>query len=487
MPCCKSEQFGNWCADVDELVTHEGREYCIFHAPAECEEKIDVDGFNDKVFARIDRAKEEEWNKCDLRGTIFPGDIRFRQYGKENPLPAINFNEAAFSGEADFNQAAFSGEADFNQAAFSGEADFNQAAFSGEVNFIAVVFSGYAYFSEAAFSGDAYFVEAAFSGHAYFRQAAFSRNAYFSKAAFSGHAYFRQAAFSGDADFWEAALSEDAYFTKAKFEGIALFNQAKFFNGSSFSNAEFENISTFDQALFSSAEFSYTTFQKPAYFRQTEFQNASFSACFAGAHLEFERAQMCWVSLNRAPLESFRFIDCQWQKSHGRNTLFDACCYLPLDNGKDLEEPKERPGPGHLADQFRRLKKIAIEEKDHSLASDWHYHQKEMERLAARENGKRAMRAVLEVYKYIAGYGEAPRNAIITLLVLLSLPLVLQYGLPLVGTKLPGKALSYLPWVKASGADLKGTWVPLISGIYKLFITIQAGLFGLALRNKLRR
>jgi hypothetical protein len=89
MPCCKAEEFGDWCGKAEApTVIHDGDEYCLFHLPASHKQKPTPDKFNKMVFSLIDRAKDRN-ALCDLSGSIFPGNVYFSQYNKDNPLPSI--------------------------------------------------------------------------------------------------------------------------------------------------------------------------------------------------------------------------------------------------------------------------------------------------------------------------------------------------------------------------------------------------------------
>jgi uncharacterized protein YjbI with pentapeptide repeats len=387
MPCCVAEKYGNWCADVEEVVTHEGKEYCIFHAPAECKEKQDLEGFNIKIFNKIDTAIEQG-NKCDLRGVIFPGSIKFSQYDTNKPLPPIHFDYAFFHGSADFD-----------------------------------------------------------------------------KTVFSDRSYFRKASFSGKTIFHEVLFKKYASFSNSTFEQYVSFRGSDFGRSAVFVNTKF----------LAGVSFKYVEFSMPCYFRGGDLGNAHFSVCFAHERLEFESARLEKVNFHQAPIESCRFIDCTWPAENARNVIYDGRHFFPFSRCKEPDKRKVKPSLGQLADTYRRLKKVALIEKDNALASDWHYNQKEMERINAFENKNRLMAAVLWIYKQIAGYGEAPWRAAMFLLVLLALPILAAHP------------EHYYPFVKTTGMESDLIFFKLFHGIYRLAITIQAGLFALALRNKLRR
>ena len=212
MPCCKAEEFGNWC-EGEKTYMYKGEEYCVFHLPAESPDKPEPEDFNQMVFERIDQTGQDE--ACNLSGVIFPGDISFEKYNEENPLPEINFISATFRGDADFRSATFRGDADFISATFRGYAYFRSATFRG-----------YAYFSSATFSGDADFSSVRFSGATLFVAATFRGDAYFKLAFFEGATVLSEAKFSGNSDFTKALLASAdlrlADFGEAIFDGCDL-------------------------------------------------------------------------------------------------------------------------------------------------------------------------------------------------------------------------------------------------------------------------
>ena len=145
MPCCKAEEFDNWCKDAPMSAYKDifGDEYCLFHAPRrkkiiptpEGIRKVYDDEFNKLIFEKIKKAKKTN-EECNLSGAIFEGEISFRQFGIENPLPDISFEGATFTQGAYFSKAAFSERADFSEAIFKeGAKLFGRPIFNKEVVF----------------------------------------------------------------------------------------------------------------------------------------------------------------------------------------------------------------------------------------------------------------------------------------------------------------------------------------------------------------
>lgn len=156
MGCCVGADHSNWCEDYDIVyIDDEGKEYCIFHAPAECKfvelyderdggEKpalMEAKQFNGLVFARIDgviEAGEDEerdrwdyfnWNpRCNFTSTIFPYPIRFNNSKVSNKLPAINFHKSIFTHDAFFYNIIFYNDINFKEVTFNKDSFFTAAS-----------------------------------------------------------------------------------------------------------------------------------------------------------------------------------------------------------------------------------------------------------------------------------------------------------------------------------------------------------------------
>ena len=131
MPCCVCEGYG-WERPREEGVAYtdpvDGKDYCLFHAPAE-HKSVSVDVFNRLVLERLQATLdlEDETAKCNLSGTVFPGDIDFEDY----KFPSVDFSEALFTGRAYFENASFGVGSDFFQARFERRVAFAGASFEG--------------------------------------------------------------------------------------------------------------------------------------------------------------------------------------------------------------------------------------------------------------------------------------------------------------------------------------------------------------------
>jgi uncharacterized protein YjbI with pentapeptide repeats len=210
-----------WTDPADEK-----KSYCVFHAPKEekrkalgSEERLTSEEFNAFVFSRIhDFVSLANGGgppeTCEFVGTIFPGDISFKRYDKDNPLPKINFNRVIFHGSAIFSNVTFSNGATFGHAEFR-KASFDEAKFFGKATFSSAIFDGVAEFDEAEFHGGAQF-----------NRTEFHYDAEFSLAVFKCVPSFRGTIFSRVGSFVNVTYKKNAAYIKTIFENKADFRGA---------------------------------------------------------------------------------------------------------------------------------------------------------------------------------------------------------------------------------------------------------------------
>ncbi|MBU1230018.1 MAG: pentapeptide repeat-containing protein [Proteobacteria bacterium] len=489
MGCCRCEHWWVKWAEPQPVVfadPSDGQEYCVFHAPEGekrkalgSEERYTVEEFNDLVFARIDAVIErvqagETDARCDLSRTVFPGAVDFERYGKDNPLPAIEFLGATFSGAALFGGATFSGAAWFSGATFSGAARFGGATFSGDAWFRGATFSGAAWFSEATFRGAAVFRWATFSGAAVFRWATFSGNAVFDSATFSGVAGFNRATFSG--------------------------------------------VASFERTTFSyKADFRWAGTEKDGRVVLRDMHAASLE------QLVFTRAEL------EAPL--FRFVNCDWPRRLGLEVYGkgDAAgllecehLYRAMRKRADDEHDRRMVSVWHDREKLmallrlrgfgpvravRQLWRGARERKDGPQSETWEAN-KPLLALAALLPlvPLRALFSLSFWYWATCGFGERMGRAGLVLALLAVLPflafgpagaaLLPKFQAAANATAAPGSpggffaatnataAMQFIPFTKDIGGE---GWLKVAQGLWHVLVIVQATLFALAVRNRFRR
>ncbi|WP_419787295.1 pentapeptide repeat-containing protein [Pseudodesulfovibrio sp.] len=462
MPCCMCEKY-KW-KDPQEVVytdPEDGKEYCLFHAPAE-HKGMGVDDFNAQVSERIQATidLEDEEAECDLSGTIFPGKICF---DKECKLLNISFYFCVFVEDVDFGEACFVGNANFREAKFGENADFSKASFGGKAYFSKASFGGVAYFDKASFGGLADFSKASFGWLADFSKASFGGLADFSKASFGEIVNFRSASFGGVAYFDKASFEGNAYFIEASFEGVTIFRAIKFKNSPS-ESAEDSPTKTFD--------FANCTIPT---------QKLTFKDCDDLSYLDLR---------GQPDLTHIRFHECSWG-----------------DNGR-IQLRIEDKALSPTRDFYQRMKAKYKAENNEYEASKWHVAEKEVQlKLLAQSKGEQFNWIMLDLYKSSSGFGENPFKAFKVLLALILFPLLLM----LVVTAVVAVAdiqIDFFGWSfhPSPPGNMLGEWrkfIPLLGKLgsgdgpfgllqifiafWQLLITLQAALFAFALRNNFRR
>ena len=281
MACCKAEELCDWCEEEDVVYTdEEGKEYCLFHAPAD-KKSVSLEEFNERVFEKIRRTPEE--GECNLSHTTFPGNIDFSAFDEDHPLPPINLSLANFIGDARFDKAFFCGDADLGRAKFYGNTSFEKTAFLEHADFVSTEFHVVSSFKEtiifhiANFDGSQFKKSADFSGaifndDAYFRGSEIKGSADFSGGAFRQEVDFSEATVTGMSDFRNHAFVKKAKFSGTRFEGSTYFSEIKFRESTDFSRAYFGGAVSFERTWFVGE----TSFAEANFEKNTDFSGAGF-------------------------------------------------------------------------------------------------------------------------------------------------------------------------------------------------------------------
>lgn len=408
----KGKYIRNFC----QKKTWEGsNEFCIFHDPSLGR---DVGLFKEMLDAQV----EAEIRRYDFVGYYFPEEW--------------DFNEKDFQFDADFRNATFQGDVDFAQANFQGDVDFTDATFQGDVDFRKANFQGDADFRRATFQ-DAYFMDSGYQGTADFKYAVFQS------------AHFMDTRFHGDSEF-KGARFQYAGFTGVSFHKVH-FEEARFqyavFGDSTLEHACFTHA-IFQTADFSGARSDYlgfmgATFRGDANFKGTIVQVVDFTeASFSGkVELILENVQgvnfryaeflfRCHVTadlsgalFHRSFIENVAFVNCDWPDNH---VIYEE---------EHMKEEGLKLSFRELETIYRDLKQNMENHGDYVTAGEFYYREMEMRRKGASEK----RRLWLEMYRFLAGYGEKPylviRNSF--LVILLAAVLFFFCGVARVGTELP--------------------------------------------------
>ncbi len=540
MGCCVGANHSNWCEKYGIVyIDAEGKEYCIFHAPADCKfvelyderdggdkpDLMDAKHFNGLVFERIDAVIEagvdeerDEWDltqvfmkiwnpRCNFSNTIFPFDISFLKYSSKRThyIPTINFTDSQFEKRADFSNACFSGIAYFNGSHFKGPANFNDSQFEGE-----------AHFSHTVFYMSTDFLGTIFGRSTLFEFAEFHEQTIF-EGSKSPKINFRNASALQKIHLNKTTFS-DATFDQMEFMHFVFFNDSSFTKQTSFKGTIFHDYSNFELTKFQGgADFHLAFFKEWAYFRKASFdKETTFAGAISKESILLESVDLSNLKFAETNIESFKFTECTWpRKKNGRRAIADEISPIDSENGLSFTKLEER---------YRRLKKVARVNNDEMQASTWHYNEKEMLRKKMREeNGpgiieklgtktcellpcnieiaKTKFSKLIEIseqtrtpflrfintaYWIVSGYGEEPLRAGVWLLIFIFGAMLLAiFGPDSTSSDFSTRWMWYMPLIKV---NLKADGLHyLLKGLSVTLITLQAALFGFALRNKLRR
>lgn len=468
MACCKCEEFG-WDdpQQVEWTDPEDGREYCLFHAPADKKmiggELCAAEMFNERVFARVQFAIDESDIKiCNLCGTIFPDTISFSRYGRKKPLPAIWFNKTQFMGIADFSSTEFNGPAVFHSTTFHQFATFHSATFSS-----------YAAFSSAIFHNNANFDSAIFNDHTDFSSTTFCISASFFSASFNGYANF-----------------ESTQFMKTK--GYLSF---MIFNGTEFDEVVFHQACFEQRVMFNNCQFG----SKKLRFIKTDVTQCDF---LETEMTDIEFINVCWPKANEDKRLPHKWREGRKGLSQSYNDFgWNSRYKIPLEDDPDRLQ--------QVRDFYQTMKRIYKDKHDEYEASKWHVAEKEAHLRLLTQNGESPfLRALLILYKWVSGYGEVPSRAVSMLigLILLAWLLLGGFGISDEKTVIQGISLTWegiqnfgttfitlfknVMLFKESAIAFKPVegWVyGTVLVLTRLLIPIQAALFAMAVRNKMRR
>lgn len=476
MGCCICEAY-RWRVSPPMAADYfDGqREYCILHAPVELKVGDGVDtrsfvqSFNETVHEHIEKGVNGGHTSdgspyCDLSGVVFPGHISFSQWDEAKQLPMTSFNGAEFATSADFHGVYFGDSVDFSNTTFTSKCYFMRTKFLKNAMFNNCKFLKDVNFSNACFNGEVSFNYSEFSKGAYFVASKFELSVDFIEVTFSSSAAFQGVQFKGAAKFISSCFGELARFNSVSIESEMLFRAC----------------SVKDQAL------------KMHNLSAISLRNINFST---------------------DDLPGISFRGCDWPTRLG------------------LEEHDKGQNYKGWEEIYRAMKQRAAEEHDQPQVSHWHFREKltqlkskllpdqnALEDLNLVEDDSRPatsrvrswaslfMRipwslrlSLLFWYWSTSGFGERPRRAGWCLAIVIALPLATAVMGQLVGVWPPGPfdgaALSgvitdwqrALPLVKVPAENAPTGWKLLWYNVSQLVITVQAALFGFAVRNRFRR
>jgi uncharacterized protein YjbI with pentapeptide repeats len=453
-----TEKYG-WCRNVTDTVvlTPSYREYCIFHLPAENYAEEASESFNALVFNRINRAKERN-ETCDLSGTIFKGDISFKDYDVSNPLPEIDFSKTAFYGETDFSRVKFNGNTNFKESTFLKNVKFSAASFTGNVDFSESTFNEEADFGGTFFYGKVGFHKVLFNKFLLFLNYP-QRSVSFTLATFKEGAIFYGQNFKEISDFASLIIKEKIVFQYVDLSYVNIFNVD--FLKIDFLNCKWKR-------------------RKGRNILYSEYQVLKdFKYGYIGIFLDELRN---YKKVNKTIISTIKKVNKNYKSIQGR-----------INNVQSL---------------YRMLKRKYKDENNEVEVSNWHYGEKEMFRKIS--FWRRHLLSISTLYWLSSGYGERPLRAggMLILLIAGFALLLNYYGIEINNTLNNDYSMiqhSSFHNIRRFGLLVHTTfqhilfiknpdYVPFsyhgkfFTALFtKLLIPLQTAIFALAVRNKFRR
>jgi len=289
MPCCKCVEH-DWKSALQPITTHhDGKEYCILHAPNDHEAK-NLDEFKTTITKRIKTTKHKE--VCQLSGTIFPFEFSFIDIIPDKRLPGIDLSYAKFYGKVDFSFCILSGPLIIIDAEFFGEAIFTSTQFDDELILKKVYFTkslslkdaklSKLYFRKVHFKslvdfrnmtirGNLKFNECAFHGSLISDKAKFDKCVTFTNVTFHSHARLSESFFTGDCLLYACIFKQGITFSSSHFTGLFICRVTYFEDNSDFLSCTFSGEATFLSCLFkNSVSFYNSKFMSDFSFKWTE-------------------------------------------------------------------------------------------------------------------------------------------------------------------------------------------------------------------------
>lgn len=270
---------------------------------------------------------------------------------------------------------------------FGSDALFAGATFTQHVNFAGAIFDGFADFSKTRFAKGGNFMDVTFR-----------KGANFKEVTFDDWAFFGFTKFKEEADFSDARFNSRATFSYMEFAGLADFREAKFIGETYFDGAHFKGLSV---------KFRYSSFQGRTLF-SSERLGTSPVLIFSGVEVDFREVIIQppdAISFREADLTRCRFLDTDlrkveltgvvWPKVNSRICVYDEIA---------PPEPDEPHSWNRIERLYRELKQNYEDRRDYERAGDFHYGEKEMRR--SNPATSFGLRLWLTLYRYLGGYGE---------------------------------------------------------------------------------
>lgn len=449
MACCMGAKYDNWCDDVEIVWTdpETGDEYCLFHAPAGHKEMDE-----NKILDYIQEQSEGSESIIDLRGSIFTSPLTLSTY-------CIN--------ELKLNSCQFHEQVIFLSIKVKNDTEIANCIFHKRVKVI------YSHFLDSLV----------------IRNSHFNNDIYLNQISCSNKLALQAIECPKILSIIPGCSTQSLT--------VSLKESGKIKISSNINRKAIKELSIITQYPNSTSRVDINNLEigevklHNSHNVQTHITNCSIhkfttSRLNLTEPLMFESCTFNDVSLRAFHLKFIEFIGCSFPKENGRSSVKAPTHDYQL-TGKKIDTLRDRE---YLA---RQLKKVAQNNEDRLLASDWHYWEKFFMQARLKEEHAWIEFTVLWIYYTLSEYGESVKKAGGWLIFFICFPfLILLYSYfpehvtePEQWNRIAETALNYIPL--ATKSPQTGNWNRVPQLIWQILITFQATLLGFALRNRYRR
>lgn len=523
--CCEASNKDNkpyesWCLN-QKIKNIDGVDYCIFHAPNK-DEWGDESNFINAVKHRVATGRS-------IKGTVFTEKVilDYKNTNKKNNSITINsaeyctfknevlfvdrhianhfFDNAIFENSVIFENCQIDSRA-FLNAKYEGGDDSKVSFNKCEMTISGVglskereidTFMDFKDLSLSADSNIADFVDVCFEKGVDFSGHTFKKDVKFTKRNLKGVAKFESVVFEKKANFISVELEQGSSFKSADFYDVVNFNNVNYESYVSFKNTRFREYGLFN---------SYSEEESGAGNKKNNFRDgADFRNVLIDYGVKFKNIYAGKIKFLGSDVDKMDFINCRNINSH-EDIFYDEKVYRSdVKNGR-LNDDNDKVGRlRNLQTLYRKAKEKHMSGQNWGVVSDYHYDEKRIKGEKLRYKGEHGAEFWNKCYKLFSGYNERPLYAFIWLVVIMLFYGFIQFAgfywdniagivqcndrLFLSGSMPVGEflanSITLIPLLKGN-VDLGG--IELFSrSLAQIVVVIMLGLFGMSVRNKLRR
>lgn len=469
----KSNSLHKQCSLPGIETTAEGDSFCILHSPNPKK--------NDDLFWDTFRDYRQgiQFNYANM---IFPNfNDSIRTWFDGYPGKPLDFRNATFLGDANFSVMNL--EAIFTNSSFYGDADFHNSSFDRGTDFSLIRFKGRANFRHAKFQAPVSFHDSVFEKEADFSSDAFGQTVFqrvvFLRTKFVGQTSFPNVLFNGEAEFIETDFNSFSHFCEAEFRGETNVDATRFRSEANFRRTKFQGVTTFQGGK-----------KEPIFFDKAILEGIRLDKKDTLRFLNVNLSKAQFLDSDVAHMDFVGVRWCCMGKVFHRTAIYEELL---------ISDETRAPSLTSVEKLYRQLKQNYEERRDFGRAGDFHMGEKEMQ--LRNSDTPFGTRILLSLYKFTNGYGERSIAPVycFTVLILYAAVLALIGGLfdkslnRYLDVWPPADYFAALLFALDKAFHLPGEyfalsapvrWVQTLVGVLgPLFI----GLFGLAVRNRLKR